>query len=164
MKTSVVVTSGLFVIACSALRGAPDPQWLGHDRDRPAPAVITPGTGSTQEQPGTPPSDATVLFDGKDVSAWVAMDGSLTKWIVHDGALECVPGSGYVRTLQSFGDCQLHVEWAAPTPPKGTARAAATAVCFSASAATRCKCWIPATTRPTPTARPPRFTASIRRS
>lgn len=98
---------------------APDPAWLGHDRDRPLPAVVTPGTFSSQEQPGQPPSDATVLFDGKDLSAWVAMDGSPTKWVAHDGALECVPGSGYVRTLQSFGDCQLHVEWAAPTPAQG---------------------------------------------
>ena len=47
------------------------------------------------------------------------MDGSPTKWIVRDGALECVPGSGYARTLQSFGDCQLHIEWAEPTPPHG---------------------------------------------
>jgi hypothetical protein len=81
--------------------------------------VVVPGTFSSQEQPGQPPSDATVLFDGKDNSAWVALDGSPTKWVVHDGAFECVPGSGYARTLQSFGDCQLHVEWAAPNPPHG---------------------------------------------
>jgi hypothetical protein len=60
-----------------------------------------------------------VLFDGKDNSQWVAMDGSPTKWVVHDGAFECVPGSGYVRTLQAFGDCQLHIEWATPNPPHG---------------------------------------------
>jgi hypothetical protein len=50
------------------------------------------------------------------------MDGSATKWVVKDGALECVPGGGYVRTLQSFGDCQLHIEWAAPTPPEGSSQ------------------------------------------
>ena len=64
-------------------------------------------------------SDATVLFDGKDLSQWVAMDGSPTKWRMGDGYMECVKGSGYVRTLQDFGDCQLHVEWATPTPPHG---------------------------------------------
>ncbi len=106
----------------TGLRGAPDPNWIDHDRDRPMAAVIDPGTASTQDAPGRPPSDATVLFDGKDVSQWVGLDGSPTKWIVHDGALECVPGSGYVRTLQSFGDCQLHVEWAAPTPPHGVSQ------------------------------------------
>jgi hypothetical protein len=97
----------------------PDPNWLDHDRDRPQPAVVTPATSSTEEQPGQPPSDATVLFDGKDISQWVSMDGTPTKWITRDGYMECVKGSGYVRTLQNFGDCQLHVEWATPTPPHG---------------------------------------------
>jgi hypothetical protein len=119
MKNPLFMAAGLLVLVGTALHGAPDPQWLGHDRDRPAPAVVTPGTFSSQEQPGTPPSDATVLFDGKDVSAWTAMDGSPTKWVVKDGALECVPGSGMVRSAQAFGDCQLHVEWAAPNPPHG---------------------------------------------
>ncbi len=97
----------------------PDPNWLGHDRTRPLPPVVDPGTFSTQEQPGKPPSDATVVFNGKDLSQWVALDGSPTRWVVKDGCMECVPGSGYIRTLQCFGDCQLHVEWAAPTPGKG---------------------------------------------
>lgn len=119
MKSSLVSVLGLFVASTVIAGAAPDPNWLGHDRTRPQPAVVTPGSPSLQEQPGMPPSDATVLFDGKDISAWVAMDGSPTKWVVRDGALECVPGSGYVRTLQSFGDCQLHLEWAAPTPPQG---------------------------------------------
>ncbi len=119
MKTLPAAVAGFTMILTSALSGAPDPHWLGHDRERPAPPAVTPGTPSTPERPGTPPSDATVLFDGKDTSAWVAMDGSPTKWVVHDGALECVPGSGYVRSLQSFGDCQLHVEWSAPIPAHG---------------------------------------------
>jgi hypothetical protein len=97
----------------------PDPTYLDHDRTRPQPAIITPGTPSTQEQAGKPPSDATVLFDGKDLSQWVSLDGTPTKWITRDGYMECVRGSGYVRTLQNFGHCQLHVEWATPTPPHG---------------------------------------------
>lgn len=118
MKISLV--SGWFLaFAASRLFAAPDPAWLGHDRLRPLPPVVQPGTASTNEKPGEPPSDAVVLFAGNDTSAWVAMDGSPTKWVARDGALECVPGSGYVRTLQSFGDCQLHVEWAAPVPAKG---------------------------------------------
>jgi hypothetical protein len=120
MKTPAALALGLTLASTLALRGAPDPNWLGHDRDRPAPAVVDPGTFSSQEQPGRPPSDATVLFDGKDTSAWVSQkDGSPTKWVVRDGAFECVPGSGYARTLQAFGDCQLHVEWTAPNPPHG---------------------------------------------
>lgn len=122
MKISVASVLGLFLVSSAALSAAPDPQWLGHDRERPQPPVVTPGAPGTQDQPGTAPSDAVVLFDGKDISPWVAMDGSPTKWVVKDGALECVPGSGYVRTLQSFGDCQLHLEWAAPTPVQGSSQ------------------------------------------
>lgn len=97
----------------------PDPRWLDHDRARPQPPVVTPAVPSTPEQAGKAPSDATVLFDGTDLSAWVAMDGNPTKWIKGNGYMECVKGSGYVRTLQNFGDCQLHVEWATPVPPHG---------------------------------------------
>src|SRR5687768_4268277 len=104
MKTLPIVIVGALLLSRSVLSAAPDPQWLGHDRERPQPVVITPGTPSSQERAGKAPSDAVVLFDGKDNSAWVALDGSPTKWVVKDGALECVPGSGYVRSLQSFGD------------------------------------------------------------
>jgi hypothetical protein len=97
----------------------PDPHWLDHDRNRPLPAVITPAVPSTPAQAGKAPSDAVVLFDGKDVSQWANMDGTPTKWIVRDGYMECVKGSGYARTTQNFGDCQLHIEWATPTPPHG---------------------------------------------
>ena len=88
-----------------------EPAWKVHDWDRPRPPVIEPGTPSTAEKPGKPPSDATALFDGKDLSAWASLDGSPPKWIVKDGVMECAKDSGYVRTLQNFGDCQLHVEW-----------------------------------------------------
>jgi hypothetical protein len=102
---------------------APDAHhpWAIHDRNRPQPKRVEPGSFSNQQQPGKPPSDAVVLFDGKDISGWEAdKDGNVpTKWIVKDGAMECVPGSGYVRTKEKFGDCQLHVEWAAPTKVEG---------------------------------------------
>ena len=97
--------------------------WAIHDMNRPQPAVVTPGTFSSQDKPGTPPSDAVILFDGSEASLanWEAdkNPGEATKWIVKDGTLQCVPGSGYVRTKSKFGDCQLHVEWASPTPPHG---------------------------------------------
>jgi hypothetical protein len=97
----------------------PDPQWKIHDSTRPKPPIVDPGTPSTDALPGRPPSDAVVLFDGKDLSQWVSLDGSPAKWIVKDGHLECVKDSGYIRSLQAFGDCQLHVEWAAPLPAQG---------------------------------------------
>jgi len=98
------------------------PEWLGHDRNRPQPAVVTPGTPSTQDQVGTAPSDAIVLFDGADLSKWSALDGQPTKWVVRDGAMECVPGSGYIRTLQSFGDSQIHAEFATPAKAEGSSQ------------------------------------------
>jgi len=102
---------------------APDDHhpWCVHDRNRPQPPLVTPGTFSTLEQPGKPPSDAIVLFDGTDLSQWEADegDGVPTKWIIRNGAMECVPHSGYVRTKAKLGDIQLHVEWAAPTKVEG---------------------------------------------
>jgi hypothetical protein len=72
------------------------------------PAIVTPG------ESGGPPSDAVVLFDGKDLSAWNGAD----KWKIEDGAMVC--GKGDIRTKDGFGDCQLHIEWAAPTPATGS--------------------------------------------
>jgi len=59
--------------------------WLIHDMNRPAPAVISPGTGSTPSEPGQAPSDAIVLFDGTDLSEWTDTKGEPSKWIVGDG-------------------------------------------------------------------------------
>ncbi len=105
---------------------APDEHhpWAVHDPNRPQPKVVTPGTFSSQAQPGMPPADAVILFDGTDVSKWEADEGTgvPTKWVVKNGAMECVPGSGYVRTKEHFGDCQLHVEWAAPAQVKGNSQ------------------------------------------
>jgi len=97
-----------------------DPKWEIHDRNRPNPPVVTAGTSSTQDSPGRPPSDAVVLFDGKDLSHWVSKkDGSSAKWTVADGYMEVAPKTGDIQTKEGFGDCQLHVEFREPSPPKG---------------------------------------------
>src|SRR2546427_11379197 len=96
-----------------------DTRWKIHDPNRPLPTVIEPGTSSTQDSPGRPPSDAVVLFDGKDLSKWAHKDGSAAKWKVESGYLETVPKTGYIYTREAFGACQLHVEFAEPAPPKG---------------------------------------------
>jgi hypothetical protein len=101
----------------------PGGKWHVHDGDRPQPAVITAGTSSTPEAPGKPPSDAVVLFDGTDLSKWVTRDGKPAGGKVEDGAMVIPgrgePGSGLIKTKDHFGDCQLHIEWAAPVPAKG---------------------------------------------
>jgi hypothetical protein len=96
-----------------------DSRWKIHDTDRPLPPVIDAGTPSTQDSPGRPPSDAVVLFDGKDLSKWAHKDGSAAKWKVENGYFEVVPKTGYIYTREAFGDCQLHVEFAEPFPAKG---------------------------------------------
>jgi Domain of Unknown Function (DUF1080) len=96
-----------------------DARWKPNDPDRPVPPVIESGTASTQDSPGRPPSDAVVLFDGKDLSQWTAEDSQAAKWKVADGYMQVVPHSGLIHTRQPFGDCQLHVEFSEPTPPVG---------------------------------------------
>lgn len=126
MKTVILLLSVL--AAPFLLNGQPAPAVplptlpLGHDRTRPLPPVVAPGSASTPEQPGRAPSDATVLFDGTGLSGWVAMNGEPTRWVVKNGAMECVPGSGYVRTLQSFGDAQVHLEFATPAKAEGSSQ------------------------------------------
>lgn len=58
--------------------------------------------------PGPPPADAIVLFDGKDLSRWKAENGGEAKWKLVDGAME-VNGTGSLVSKEEFGDCQLHV-------------------------------------------------------
>jgi len=97
----------------------PGSKYRVHDGTRPQPRVVKPGTFSTQRKPGKPPSDAVVLFDGKDLSGWVGKDGGPAQWRVENGYMEVVPGTGNISTKAQFGDCQLHVEWAAPEVVKG---------------------------------------------
>lgn len=100
--------------------------WAIHDMNRPQPPRVEPGTFSTQEQPGKPPSDAVVLFGGaqNEIEKWQAdkTPAEPTKWIVKDDALQCVPGSGYIRSKDEFADCQLHIEWSAPERVEGNSQ------------------------------------------
>ena len=78
--------------------------------DKPAPSappVITPGT--TFSHGAAAPSDAVVLFDGKDLTAWKAGNGGAPTWKVSDGAMQV--SGGDLMTREEFGDIQLHVEW-----------------------------------------------------
>jgi hypothetical protein len=90
-----------------------------HDGTRPQPPVVEPGTTSTQDAPGKAPSDAVVLFEGSDLSAWQLPDGKEAPWEVEDGAMVIAPRTGSIQTRQEFGDCQLHLEFASPEPARG---------------------------------------------
>jgi hypothetical protein len=96
-------------------------RWLIHDMNRPAPPVVTPDA-SAEAGCAAAPSDAVVLFDGKDLSQWTDTKGNPSKWIVGDGYMECVKDSGYIQTKRKFGSCQLHVEFATPSKVTGTSQ------------------------------------------
>ena len=100
----------------------PGTPWVVHDPFRPQPYQINPGTISPRNNPGTPPSDAIVLFDGSNLDAWQNNKGGDPKWVLGDGYFECRKKSGTIRTKQKFGSVQLHIEWAAPSQVKGSSQ------------------------------------------
>ena len=74
----------------------------------PEPKVVVPGSETTA------PSDAYVLFDGKNADAWQHGDGKPAQWKIENGVMTVVKGAGEIISKQSFGDCQLHIEWRSP--------------------------------------------------
>lgn len=72
------------------------------------PVVVTPGTN-----PGDPPSDALVLFDGKSLDQFQGGE----KWVIENGY--AIAKGGGISSKESFGDCQLHIEWATPEKVEG---------------------------------------------
>jgi hypothetical protein len=97
----------------------------------PVPKVVTPG--ATNE---APPSDAIVLFDGKNEDEWVsAQDKSPAKWIVHDGIMTVskARGVGNIETKRAFKDYQLHIEWRIPENITGSDQARGNSGVFLAS-------------------------------
>ena len=97
----------------------------------PVPAVVTPGA-----RDGAAPSDAVVLFDGKNLDEWVsAKDKTPAKWIVADGILTVskAAGVGNIETRRLFRNYQLHVEWRIPTNITGSDQARGNSGVFLAS-------------------------------
>jgi len=93
----------------------PGGKWHVHDPARPQPPIVTPGKFSEN---AAPPSDAIVLFDGKDLSQWHHADGKPVQWKIADGAL--IEGRGDLVTKQEFTNIQLHIEFSEPVPPTGS--------------------------------------------
>ena len=96
----------------------PGTQWHVHDKNRPHPPIVTPGESFSHQAPA--PSDAVVLFGGKDLSKW--RSGSRdAHWKVEDGYMEVVRG-GSIQTRDKFEDFQLHLEFATPAKVEGTSQ------------------------------------------
>lgn len=126
MKKYIILLSflaGLSALDASRFLGDPPDEhhpWAVHDINRPQPPLVVPG-----ESCGDPPSDAVVLYDGTIASAenWEHVrpdDKRKNDWVFTDGHMQAVRGSGYIASKQEFGDCQLHVEWAAPLEVQGS--------------------------------------------
>jgi hypothetical protein len=97
----------------------PGQAWRVHDRDRPVPPVVAPGAGANLGLAA--PADAIVLFDGSTTEAFHA-GGKPIGWKVEGDAMEVVAGSGSIETVDSFGDLQLHIEWASPLEVTGVSQ------------------------------------------
>src|SRR5512146_1478620 len=107
-RAAIIVGGLLSVVALTSLAGsATKGKYSVHDRTRPNPPVVT-----SAPQFGQPPSDAIVLFNGKDLSQWRSDKGGEARWkIVDNDYMVIPPKAGSIHTEKVFGNCQLHVEW-----------------------------------------------------
>ena len=128
----------VFLLACLLSQGAnvatqqsPKPDPKETEVWEPAPPVVTPGTND-----GDPPSDAVILFDGKNLDQWVsALDHTPAQWLVHDGIMTVnkAPGVGNIETRRKFKNYQLHIEWRIPPDITGSDQARGNSGVFLAS-------------------------------
>lgn len=122
----------LLIVAAAALAAQAQTGPKPEDTEvwSPEPPVVTPGAYA----PAPPPSDALVLFDGRDLSQWVSVkDGGAARWKVGDGVLTVVKGTGNIQTRERFGSYQLHLEWRVPADIKGEGQARGNSGIFLAS-------------------------------
>lgn len=115
LMTRQFLIAFLGLLALAAASAQTPSNWKIHDMERPRPREVT-ATPALQQPP---PSDAIVLFDGSSLDEWASARGGEPGWAVRDGFMEAVPGKGAIETKRSFGDVQLHVEFAMPDPPEG---------------------------------------------
>ena len=112
----IVAFSALLSLCFAANAIAQQPTgWKAHDKNRPQAEVVDPGNAEA----GSHPSDAIVLFSGKDLSQWEGPNGSEPGWKVNDGVMACFKGAKFLYTKEKFSDIQLHLEWASPAGAKG---------------------------------------------
>lgn len=112
MKFALSITLVLMIMTTAFAQDKPQPKdtevW------EPEPAIVSPG-----KDPSAPPSDAIILFDGRNLDSWTDTNGKTARWTVSNGAMTVEKGTGDVKTKQTFGDIQLHIEWRTPEKVQG---------------------------------------------
>ena len=130
MKTKCIIIAALFaclpLIQADAQREYPKQEPMKPEMSEywtPQPKIVTPGN-TTSNAFISAPSDAIVLFDGKDLSQWKSDRGNAeAKWVVHDGMFTVDKKAGDILTKKEFGDFQLHIEWKIPVNITGESQA-----------------------------------------
>lgn len=119
--TGVAALTMLAMVVSVAFSDRSPHRWRIHAQNRPQPPQVNPGE---YVGPIPAPSDAIVLFDGTNLDAWQHHDGADPRWRVVDGAMQVVPESGDIRTRETFGDVQLHIEFKTypDSPGRGQSR------------------------------------------
>jgi hypothetical protein len=126
----LLVSAAVLAVAFPLVAQSPDkPKPEETEIWEPVPAVVTPGATC-----GAPPSDAILLFDGKNMDEWLSVrDQTPAKWTVADGVMTVSKGEGSIQTKRSFKNYQLHVEWKVPTNITGSGQARGNSGVFLAS-------------------------------
>jgi hypothetical protein len=143
-KTLLLACAGYLALAASAAAAQQNPPAAAAQQQppkakpedtevwEPVPPVVTPGV--TDE---APPSDAILLFDGKNLDEWVSVkDKTPAKWAVADGILTVDKKGGNIETKRSFKNYQIHLEWRVPTGVTGEGQARGNSGLFLASTGT----------------------------
>ena len=117
-RTNLWMISSLAVLTASAGANSGVAQEYLNGIEWKEPPIVTPGSTNSDA-----PSDAVVLFDGTEASMkanWVHVkEKRQADWEFKDGAMQSTRGAGYIKSKAEFGDCQLHIEWAAPVKVEG---------------------------------------------
>jgi hypothetical protein len=133
MRYRISLLLVLVTVAASAFaQQAAEPKPEDTEVWKPEPKVVTPGATCAGA-----PSDAIVLFDGKNLDEWVsAQDKSPAKWTVAGGILTVNKAVGNIETKRSFKNYQLHIEWKIPENVEGSGQLRGNSGVFLASTGT----------------------------
>ena len=130
VRTATLVAALLVASSAAAMQTAPSAKPEDTEVWSPEPPVVTPGPIAS----APPPSDAIVLFDGRNLDAWASVkDGSPARWIVGNGVFTVRKGTGNIQTRRSFRNYQLHLEWRVPAGITGEGQARGNSGLFLAS-------------------------------